>query len=163
MSEAGNVPEPALAPERQAAIRRVVMAGLTATPPRPMRRRVVLVSAGVACSITIAGGSAAAWVAMTTPDESNAGYCSSTVTADRGVWELNGFSSVAEPGARVQQVEAIDSCRAMWAAGIVRPPGAQTDDPIEVPPLSACVVEGQLVVYPESDACSRLRVPALAP
>lgn len=158
MSETNKAPEPSLTPERQAQIRQVVMAGLTTTPPKPLRRRVVLVGACVACSITVAGGSAAAWVAMTTPDESNAGYCSPTVTTDRAVWELNGFSSVAEPGAQVPQVEAINSCRAMWAAGIVRAPAAQADDPIEVPPLSACVVEGQLVVYPASDACSRLRV-----
>jgi hypothetical protein len=163
MSETWNTGDPTLTPERQEQIRRVVMSGLAAERPRRRRRRVAVVAVGVVCSVAVASGTAAAWVAITSPDESNEGYCSSAVTTDSAVWERNGVASVSAPDGKQEVLDSVDACRAMWRAGIVRAPGSSEGQPVVVPLLSACVVEGRLVVYPSADACKQLGVAELAP
>ena len=164
MSEPWNPrDDPALTAERQAQIRRVVLSGIAIEPSSRVRHPVAIIVGGIIGSVLVATGTAAALVAITTPDEGNLGYCSSAVTTDPAVWEQNAFGSVSSPAGKQQAFDSIEACTAMWKAGIVRPPSSSSSQSFAVPPLSACVVDGRLVVYPEADACKQLGVSELAP
>ena len=152
---------PELGPERAGQIRAVVMAEVTASPARSVRRRRLLTAAVAGAALLLAGaGSATALLHFAAPGEPNLGYCSPSATVERTVWQGFGFGSVQAPDGSLEPLPAVEACRAMWDAGIVTSP----DLPEGPSALTPCVVDGDLVVMPaDATVCIRLGVPAALP
>lgn len=162
MSDLGSWPPP-LTDERAAQIKAVVMAEVS-TLPAPAtarhRRRFLAVIAAVVAILLVGAGAAAAYLRFASPDEPNLGYCSPTVSLDPAVWGQLGFGAVPDVEGNQSAFQAVDACTAMWRAGIVTAPD-QTGIP---PELTACVVDGSLVVFPDdATICARLGVPQPRP
>ena len=152
---------PELSPDRAGQIRSVVMAEVTAAPGvRVRRRRLLTVVAAVVAVLLAGAGTATALLHYAQPDDPSQGYCSPSATLERSVWEGFGFGSVQGPDGSPEPLQALDACRAMWDAGIVTSP----DLPDGPPVLTACVIDGDLVVMPgDARVCARLGVPAVVP
>lgn len=147
---------------RQAILTEVGLESAHATPSR--RRRSLTALAIAATSVVVVGGAAAAWVTASRPDDPYSVYCSPNVTTDPDVWKRHGASTVtnADTGVR-SSLDAIGACSTMWRTGTL--PGDVGHDNLTgsgaVPTLTACVVEGHLVVYPgPAGVCHQLQVPA---
>lgn len=168
--------EPRMSDDRAAQIREVLMAETReeaatgkATITSLRSRRPLPVVAIAAASVVVVGGSAAAWVAVTRPDDAYSAYCSASVTTDPDIWKQHGVSTAtnADTGVR-SPLDAVDACAAIWRTGTLTGDtgeGASTNQPrtATVPALTACVVDGQLVVYPGPvEVCAQLKVPAAA-
>lgn len=161
--------DPRMSADRSAQIREALMAETlnevaTVTPFRG--RRPLSVAAIAAASVVVVGGTAAAWVAVSRPDDAYSAYCSASVTTDPDVWKQHGASTAtnADTGVR-SPLDAIDACAVMWRTGTLTGDGTPTNQTgsAAVPDLTACVVDGQLVVYPGKDGvCAQLKVPAAA-
>ena len=89
--------EPRLAPERSAQLRAGLLTEITRRPARS-RRRFTGIAITAAATLTVAG-TAAAWVAMTRPDDPNEGYCATSVTLDPDVWRTHGVVTAWTPKA----------------------------------------------------------------
>lgn len=118
-------------------------------------------------ALVVVGGTAAAWVAVSRPEDTYSVYCSASLTTDSDVWKQHGASTAtnADTGLR-SPLDAIDACAAMWRTGPLARDSVPADQipPDSVPSLTACVVDGQLVVYPGSaEVCAQLQVSAAAP
>lgn len=160
MSDLSSWPPP-LSNARAAQIKTVVMAEVRRAPANVRhRRRIVAVIAAVVAVLLVGAGTAAAYLRFASPDEGNRGFCSPTVSLDPAVWGRNGFSAARDPEGNQASFQAIDMCTAMWRAGIVTAPD-QTGIP---PELTACIVDGSLVVFPDdATVCARLGVPQPRP
>lgn len=162
MSEQGSWP-PVLTAERAEQIKSIVMAEVRTTPAPAtarQRRRVLAVIAAVVAVLLVGAGTAAAYLRFASPDEPNLGYCSPTVSLDPAVWSQLAFGAVPDVDGNQSAFQAIDACTAMWRAGIVTAPD-HTGIPSE---LTACVVDGSLVVFPDdATVCARLGVPQPRP
>lgn len=156
--------DPRLSQERVTQLKGAVLAQTNRTTPRKLTRPVA-VAAVATISVLGLGGTAAAWVVATRPDNDHQAYCATTVTTDRDVWSQNGVAAATGPDGIPSAFDAVDACAAGWRIGALSEPGAQpgADGQFPVPVLTACVVEGQAVVYPAgSEVCSELGVPQLA-
>ncbi len=152
---------PRMTPQRTAQLRAALLAEVTRTPRR--QRRWHLSGAALAAGAVLAvGGTAVAWVAVLSPDDPTVAYCSSEVTLDEDVYTTYGISSASAPDGEPPALDAVEVCGQMWARGIVQPTTGES--PGTVPPeLTACVVEGSLVVYPGGKStCEELGVPLAA-
>ena len=168
-----NSPDgPRMSEHRAAQIREALMAEIrneaghdnTATAPFRNHRRTWSVVGVTAASVVVVGGTAAAWVAVSRPDDAYSAYCSASVTTDPDIWKQHGATTAtnADTGVR-SPLDAIDACAAMWRTGTMTSDGASTGQAgaADVPELTACVVEAQLVVYPgPATVCAELKVPA---
>lgn len=164
---------PRMSEHRAAQIREALMAetrreagrgNAVATPFR--NRRTWSVVGVAAASVVVVGGTAAAWVAVSRPDDAYSAYCSASVTTDPEIWKQHGATTAtnADTGVR-SPLDAIDACAAMWRTGTLTGDGDQPTQAVvaTVPELTACVVDAQLVVYPGPPAvCTELKVPAAA-
>jgi hypothetical protein len=162
MSEQRSWPPP-LSEARAVQVKTVVMAEVRRAPAAAAgrhRRRFLAVIATVVEVLLMGAGAAAAYLRFAAPDEPNLGYCSPSVSLDPAVWGQLAFGAVPDVNGNQSAFEAIDACTAMWRAGIVTAP-----DQTGVPPeLTACVVEGSLVVFPDDETvCARLGVPQPRP
>ncbi len=162
--------EPRMSKDRAAQIREVLMAEVrngASTTSRFRGRRPLSVAAIAAASVVVVGGTAAAWVAVSRPDDAYSVYCSASVTTDPDVWKQHGASTTtnADTGVR-SPIDAIDACAAMWRIGLSDGDGAptkQTGSGAVPDQVTTCVVDGQLVVYPApTGVCAQLNVPAAA-
>lgn len=154
--------EPRLGQERQAQIRAMLIAETRTTASR--NRRPLAVAAAATVGLVVVGGTAAAWVAASRPDDPNSAYCSVSVTTDRDVWERHGITSAVNADTGQQsRLQAIEACAKAWRMGIAAQDGARANMAGEysVPiTLTACIVENQLVVYPgPAKVCRQLGVP----
>ena len=169
-----NSPDgPRMSDHRAAQIREALMAetrdetGRDSAATAPFRNRRTLSVVGVtAASVVVVGGTAAAWVSVSRPDDAYSVYCSASVTTDPDIWKQHGATTAtnADTGVRAP-LDAIDACAAMWRTGTMTGDRAPTEQagPATVPDLTACVVDAQLVVYPGPAAvCAELKVPAAA-
>jgi ferric-dicitrate binding protein FerR (iron transport regulator) len=148
--------EPRLTPERSAQLRAGLLTEVTRTPARS-RRRFTGIVITAAATLTVAGA-AAAWVSMTRPDDPNEGYCSSSVTLDPDVWTTHGVITAFDAQGNRDPLDGLEACAQAWRMGILTAPNVP---PGQVPALTACVVEGNLVIYPgDPTTCQRLGVPA---
>lgn len=153
---------PPLGEDRAEQIRAVVMGEIAAQagPSRRRPRRTATVAAVVLGVLVAGAGTATAVLRFAQPDDPNLGYCSPAASVDRSVWEPYAFGAVQAPDGSWEAFAGIESCAAMWQAGVVADP-QQPDGPAQ---LAACVVEGALVVMPgDEGVCSRLGVPAAVP
>jgi hypothetical protein len=153
---------PRMTPERTAQLRAALVAEASRSPRS--RRRWHLSGAALAAGAVLAvSGTAIAWVAVLNPDDPHLAYCSPEVTLDEDIYTTYGIASVDGPDGAPLPLDAIDVCGQMWAQGTIAPttPG---QSPGTVPPeLTACVVEGSLVVYPGGKStCEQLGVPLAA-
>ncbi len=160
MSDLGSWPPP-LSDARAAQIKTVVMAEVRLAPTSVRhRRRILAVIAAVVAVLLVGAGTAAAYLRFASPDEPNLGYCSPTVSLDSAVWGQLAFGAVPDVDGNQSAFQAVDACTAMWRAGIVTAPD-QTGIP---PELTACIVDGSLVVFPDdATVCARLGVPQPRP
>ena len=161
MTDPQDWPAP-LGEERAEQIRAVVMGEITAqTAPSRRRRRRTATVAAVVLGVLVAGaGTATAVLRFAQPDDPNLGYCSPAASVDRSVWEPYAFGAVQAPDGSWEALAGIESCAAMWQAGVVADP-QQPDGPAQ---LFACVIEGALVVMPgDHGVCVRLGVPSALP
>ena len=118
------------------------------------RRRPTSAVALAAVGVVGVAGTAAAWVSRARPDDPYQGYCSASVSRDEATWRQHGFGVAENASGRRNVPDALSVCRELWRLGVV---GAAA-----VPPeLTACVVDGALVIYPGgADVCDRLQVPS---
>ena len=108
----------------------------------------------------VGAGTAPAVLRFDQPHDPNLGYCSPAASVDRWVWEPYAFGAVQAPDGSWEALAGIESCAAMWQAGVVADP-QQPDGPAQ---LFACVIEGALVVMPgDHGVCVRLGVPSALP
>lgn len=153
---------PQLDPGRAAQIRSVVMAEIDDQAAPRRRRRILTVVAGAAAVLLAGAGTAAAVLLYAQPDEANLGYCAPAASLDRALWDRYAFGAVQAPNGSWQTLDAVEACAAMRQAGVL---GAEFQDvganaAVE---LTACIVEGELVVFPgERGTCRRLGVPEAA-
>ena len=148
--------EPRLAPERSAQLRAGLLTEITRRPARA-RRRFTGIAITAAATLTVAG-TAAAWVAMTRPDDPNEGYCATSVTLDRDVWSTHGVVTAFDAQGNRDPLKGVEACAQAWRMGLLTAPDIVVG---QVPTLAACIVEGNLVVYPgDPSTCERLGVPA---
>ncbi len=155
---------PRLSEVRVAQIKGAVLAQTSVSSPHRSWRPVA-VAAVATLSVLGLGGTAAAWVVATRSDNDHQAYCSTAVTTDRDVWGQHGVGAASGPDGVPSAFEAVDACAAGWRAGVLTLPGVKpnTDGRFPVPVLTACVVDGEAVVYPAGPhVCSELGVPALA-
>ena len=147
--------EPRLTPERSAQLRAGLLTEITRTPARA-RHRFTGIAITAAATLTVAG-TAAAWVSMTRPDDPNEGYCATSITLDRDVWTTHGVVTAVDAQGNRDPLKGVEACAAAWRMGILTAPDVPQG---QVPALTACVVEGNLVVYPgDPTTCQRLGVP----
>lgn len=147
--------EPRLAPERSAQLRAGLLTEITRRPARA-RRRFTGIAITAAATLSVAG-TAAAWVAMTRPDDPNEGYCATSVTLDPDVWRTHGVVTAVDAQGNRDPLKGVEACATAWRMGILTAPDVT---PGQVPALVACVVEGNLVVYPgDPTTCQLLGVP----
>lgn len=158
MSDAPEWPPP-LDPARADAIRDAVFRDIarTSAPRYRRRRRLMVVLAALLALILIGAGTATAILRFAAPDQPNLGYCSPTATTDRTVWEPYAFGAVMDTHGSFAPLAAVDTCRAMWSAGIVVDPDGSGTIPAE---FAACIVDGELVIMPgDKRTCIRLGLP----
>lgn len=147
--------EPRLTPERSAQLRAGLLTEITRTPARSCRR-FTGIAITAAATLTVAG-TAAAWVSMTRPDDPNEGYCATSITLVRDVWTTHRVVTAFDDQGNRDPLKGVEACAQAWRMGILTAPDIVVG---QVPPLTACVVEGNLVVYPGDPAtCQRLGVP----
>jgi hypothetical protein len=165
MTDSSSWP-PQLDARRAAQIRSVVMAEVhDQAAPRRRRRRILTVVAGAAAVLLAGAGTATAVLLYAQPDQANLGYCAPVASLDRAVWDRYAFGAVQAPDGTWQTLDAVEACAAMRQAGVL---GAEFQDGGANAPdeLTACIVEGDLVVFPGgSGTCRRLGIPdaAVAP
>ncbi len=153
---------PRMTPQRTAQIRAALLAEVSRSPRR--HRRWHFSGAALATGALLAvGGTAVAWVAVLSPDDPTQAYCSPEVTLDEDVYSMHSVSTVAAPDGEPPVLEAVEVCGQMWARGIVQPTTGNQSPGTIPPELTACVVEGSLVVYPGGKStCEELGVPLAA-
>ncbi len=88
---------------------------------RAGRRRWVIAVAA-ATGLVAVGGSAAAWVTASRPDDPYSGYCSRSVTLDEEVWKQTGFTQATDAQGHRDVPDAISSCATAWRMGIMTNP-----------------------------------------
>jgi hypothetical protein len=122
-----------------------------------------VIAAAAATGLVAVGGSAAAWVTASRPDDPYSGYCSRSVTLDEDVWKQTGFTQATDAQGHREVPDAIGSCATAWRMGVMTDPAtASSTANHPVPELTACVVDDVLVIYPgNADTCRRLGVPDL--
>lgn len=156
---------PRMSAERTRQLRAAIMAETRTSNGRG--RRPLAVAAVATTSVLVVGGTAAAWVAVSRPDDPNNAYCSAEASTDRGVWALHGVGTAVNADTGKQdRLNALEVCAGLWRAGVVREPGARPSPSgtYRVPGLVACVVDDQLVIYPGGPGvCGQLKVPAAEP
>jgi len=162
MTDSSSWP-PQLDPGRAAQIRSVVMAEIDdQAAPRPRRRRILTVVAGAAAVLLAGAGTATAVLLYAQPDQANLGYCAPAASLDRALWDRYAFGAVQAPDGTWQTLDAVEACAAMRQVGAL---GAEFQDSgaNASHELTACVVDGDLVVFPGgSGTCRRLGVPEAA-
>ncbi len=125
------------------------------------------VAAVATTSVLVVGGTAAAWVAASRPDDPNNAYSSSEASTDRDEWALHGVgTAVNADTCKQDRLNAVEVCADLWRTGVVREPGTHQSPSGQypVPTLTACVVDDQLVIYPGGPGvCGQLKVPAAEP
>jgi hypothetical protein len=150
---------PPLDPARAESIRDVVFTEIARqnSPRSRRRRRLLVVIAALLGLILLGAGTATALLRFAAPDTPNLGYCSPAATVDHAVWEPYAFGAVMDPQGNFAPLAAVESCRAMWNAGIVTNPDGTGTVPTDLTP---CIVDGMLVVMPgDAKTCVRLGLP----
>jgi hypothetical protein len=158
MSDSKQWPPP-LDPARADSIRDAVFADIArrSSPRFRRRRRLVVVLAALIALILLGAGTATAILRFAAPDKANLGYCSPAATTEHSVWGPYAFGAVTDTHGRFAPLAAVDTCRAMWTAGIVAHPDGTHTVPAS---FAACIVDGMLVVMPgDNRTCLRLGIP----
>ncbi|MCA0331947.1 MAG: hypothetical protein LCI03_18910 [Actinobacteria bacterium] len=151
---------PPLDDERAAQIRALVLDAIAA-PDRQRRHRPLTVAVAAVAVLLAGAGTATALLRYAEPDRPNLGYCSPTATTDRSAWQDHAFGAVQAPDGTWETLQAIDACAAMRTAGIL---GADFQNGPGPERLTACVIDGELVVVPGGPGtCRRLGVPEAQP
>ena len=158
MSDSPEWPPP-LGPARADAIRDAVFGDIArrSAPRYRNRRRLMVVLAALIALILLGAGTATAILRFAAPDQPNLGYCSPTATTDHAVWEPYAFGAAMDTHGNFAPLAAVDTCRAMWNAGIVASPDGSHTVPSA---FAACIVDGMLVIMPgDNKTCTRLGLP----
>lgn len=147
---------PTLSPERTVQLRVVVMEA-TAGRRRHAGWKITVVAVGAAGLLAVAGGAAVAVVTAARADHPNEAYCSSALSLDENIWRINVVAAAQSRDGRPDTISALDACRIAWRVAHGGP--ANDVEEFDDPQMSACIVDGSLVVYYTADACRALGIP----